>query len=106
MRRSLINKSKKIEDQIKPDYSVNMKNKRASLYTISDAKIHLSELLVQVSKGQEIIIGRAGHPIAKLVQYVSPTPKRTPGLLRGKIIIQDHFDSLSDDINSAFGMDT
>jgi prevent-host-death family protein len=53
---------------------------------IHAAKTNLSSLLEEVEKGEEIVIARAGKPVAKLVPLVEqPKRRRQLGLLRGKI---------------------
>jgi antitoxin (DNA-binding transcriptional repressor) of toxin-antitoxin stability system len=54
--------------------------------------------------GQEVIIGKAGKPVAKLVRYERSEKPRKPGALKGKIKISDDFDELPKDIAKAFGM--
>ena len=50
------------------------------------AKTHLSNLVEAVGKGEEIIIARAGKPVAKLVPIEpAPSGRRPLGLLRGQI---------------------
>ncbi len=71
---------------------------------ISEAKAHLSALIEKVLAGQEVIIGKAGKPVAKLVQYERSDEARYPGALRGKIKIADNFDELPKDIAKAFGI--
>ena len=71
---------------------------------ISEAKAQLSALIEKVKAGQEVIIAKAGSPVAKLVQYKRSEEPRNPGDLRGKIKIADDFDELPDDIAEAFGM--
>jgi prevent-host-death family protein len=71
---------------------------------ISEAKAQLSALIEKVVSGQEVIIGKAGKPVAKLVRYERSDKKRHPGALRGKIKISDDFDELPEDIAEAFGM--
>ncbi len=71
---------------------------------ISEAKAQLSSLIEQVLEGKEVIIGKAGKPVAKLVRYERSDMRRQPGALRGKIKIADDFDELPDDIARAFGM--
>jgi antitoxin (DNA-binding transcriptional repressor) of toxin-antitoxin stability system len=56
--------------------------------------------------GEEIIIGKAGKPVAKLIRYDRRKELRRPGALKGKIKIADDFDELPDDIAKAFGMVT
>ena len=72
--------------------------------TITEAKAHLSSLIEMVLKGEEVIIKRAGKPVAVLNKYESHTVSRKPGGLKGKIEIADDFDALPQDIAEAFGM--
>ena len=71
---------------------------------ISEAKAQLSVLIERVMKGEEVIIGKAGKPVAKIVRYDPGETRRVPGALRGKIKIAEDFDVLPDDIAEAFGM--
>lgn len=71
---------------------------------ISEAKAQLSALVERVMAGQEVIIGKAGKPVAKLVRYEPTERPRKPGALKGKITIADDFDDLPDDVAEAFGM--
>ncbi len=71
---------------------------------ISEAKAQLSALIEKVRSGQEIIIGKAGKPVARLVKYEHTEAKRVPGALKNKIKIADDFDELPEDIADAFGM--
>ncbi len=73
---------------------------------ISEAKAQLSALIEKVRAGQEVIIGKAGKPVAKLVPYERSGKQRRPGALRGKIRIAEDFDELPKDIAEAFGMET
>jgi len=71
---------------------------------ISDAKTHLLALIEKVVAGEEVIIGKAGKPVAKLVRYERSTEPRRPGALKGKIKIEKDFDELPEDIAEAFGV--
>ncbi len=71
---------------------------------VSEAKAQLSALLERVRKGEEVILGKAGRPIAKLVPYDPRSEPRRPGALRGQIRIKPGFDELPPDIAAAFGM--
>ena len=71
---------------------------------ISDAKGQLSALIAEVQKGNEVILAKAGVPVAKLVAYRGPAGPRKPGAMAGKIWIAPDFDSLPDDIADAFGV--
>jgi len=72
---------------------------------ISEAKAQLSALIERVIAGEEVIIGKAGKPVARLVRYERNRQARRPGVLKGKIIIADDFDTLPEDIEKAFGME-
>jgi prevent-host-death family protein len=72
---------------------------------ISDAKAQLSSLIEKVRAGEDVIIGKAGKPVAKLVKYERQELQRRPGALRGKIKIEEDFDELPHDIAKAFGME-
>ncbi len=71
---------------------------------ISEAKAQLSALIERVLDGEEIIIGKAGKPVARLIKFERPTGPRQPGALRGKIRIAEDFDDLPTDVQAAFGM--
>jgi len=73
---------------------------------ITEAKSHFSALIEKVMSGEEIIIGKAGKPVAKIVKYHRREESRRPGALKGKIKIADDFDELPEDIAKAFGMVT
>ena len=69
---------------------------------IHEAKTQLSKLLRRVAAGEEIVIARAGRPVAKLVP-VSAAPKRLFGLDRGVYEVPDDFDApLPDGVLDAF----
>jgi prevent-host-death family protein len=68
---------------------------------VHDAKSNLSELLRRVEQGDEIVIARAGKPVARLVPYVAPAP-REPGRWAGRIVIADDFDDTSDELVALF----
>jgi prevent-host-death family protein len=51
---------------------------------IHEAKTHLSRLLERVAAGEEIVIARAGAPIARLVPWLPIEAARKPGALRGR----------------------
>jgi prevent-host-death family protein len=71
---------------------------------ISEAKAELSALVEAVLNGGEVIIAKAGKPVARLVPYNGATHPRTPGSMKGEIWMSPDFDSLPDDMAEAFGM--
>lgn len=60
---------------------------------IHEAKTHLSQLVEDAARGDDIVIAKAGKPVARLVGIASTRPPRRPGLLKGKIQIADDFDA-------------
>lgn len=70
---------------------------------IHQAKTQLSRLLERVRQGEEVIVAKAGRPIAKLVPFGDTVRRRTPGSARGKISMSDDFDApLPDEVLRAF----
>lgn len=74
----------------------------ARLVNVHDAKTNLSRLLAEVEAGGEVIIGRAGRPIARLTQYEVRDQPRRLGIWRGRVLISADFDTLPPDLQSAF----
>ena len=71
-----------------------------SVVNVHQAKTHLSRLLEAVAAGEEVIIAKAGKPVAKLVPI--ERPKRIPGRLQGLIQWSDaFFDPLPENILDA-----
>ncbi len=48
------------------------------------AKTHLSRLVERAGQGEEIVIARAGKPVARLTAF-DPRPERKPGLVKGRL---------------------
>ncbi len=70
---------------------------------IREAKTNLSKLLAQVANGEEVIISKAGKPIAKLVSITEKPKNRFPGSAKGKVVIENDFDALlPDDVLKTF----
>ncbi len=59
--------------------------------TIHTAKTTLSQLLARVEAGEEIVLARGKHPIAKLVPFQPPQKKRRFGALRGVVSVGREF---------------
>ncbi len=63
------------------------------------AKTQLSGLVDAAAAGEEVIIARAGKPVARLVPITDATQPRRPGALAGRIDVPDGFDDpLPDEI--------
>ena len=58
---------------------------------VHEAKTHFSRLLERVSGGEEIVIAKAGKPVARLVQYGGKPAKRIPGTAKGQVVIKSQF---------------
>jgi len=72
------------------------------LVNIHEAKTHLSRLLARVAGGEEIVIGKAGKPVAKLVPYTEASGPRSPGAWKGRVEITPDFDELPVEVAVAF----
>ena len=70
---------------------------------VHEAKTQLSRLLEAVEAGDEVLIARAGRPVARLVGLVPAAAARPLGLLQGKFSVPDDFDApLPDDVAALF----
>ena len=72
-------------------------------FNIHEAKTHLSRLLERVASGEEIIIAKAGKPIARLVGFAPKRGTRRGGQWRGLVNIREDFDApLPQAVDAAF----
>jgi prevent-host-death family protein len=70
---------------------------------VHEAKTHFSKLLARVEKGQEVLISRAGKPVARLVPHLVAPAAPVFGADRGKVVVPDDFDApLPDGVLDAF----
>ncbi len=70
---------------------------------IHEAKTHLSRLLEKVSQGEEVVIARAGKPVARLVAVTEQPARRTPGSAKDTLWVSDDFDDpLPEEIQKYF----
>jgi prevent-host-death family protein len=70
---------------------------------IYEAKAHLSRLVDEAGQGADIVIARAGKPIARLCRIQPKAKKRKLGVLDGRFNIPDDFNaSLPDEVLAAF----
>ena len=58
---------------------------------IYEAKTQLSKLLEMVEHGEDVVIARAGRPVARLVRPEPVGTRRTLGVLDGRIRVPDDF---------------
>jgi len=75
------------------------------MVNVHEAKTQLSRLLERVEAGEEVIIARAGKPVARLVALAQERPRRVPGRLKGRIHISDSaFDPMADEELAEWGL--
>lgn len=65
-----------------------------TIYNVHDAKTHFSKLLDMVINGEEVVIAKAGKPVARILPFiVEDFSPRIPGIDKGKLIIMPDFDA-------------
>lgn len=67
--------------------------RRVREVNVHEAKTHLSRLLADVERGGEVVIARAGKPIARLVRFERTGADRELGLDRGTVRMSADFDA-------------
>ncbi len=72
--------------------------------TVTQAKATLSQLLVAVEAGEDVVIGRAGKPVARLVPYTPAPKKRQLGTLKGQGWMAADFDEWPEEEARALGI--
>lgn len=66
--------------------------KNTIIVGMHEAKSQLSRLVREVQDGAEVIVTNAGRPVARLVEYDKPAPRRKPGFWKGQVVIHEGFD--------------
>ena len=82
-----------------------MASRRSTARTVNihEAKTRLSQLIERVEAGEEIVIARAGRPVARLCPLKAHLVPRRLGRLNGRFRIPDDFnDPLPDDVLNGF----
>lgn len=70
---------------------------------ISEAKTHLSRLVEEVQSGEEIVIAKAGKPMAVLKAFrADDTPRALGGSWEGRVEVAEDFDELPPELLRAF----
>jgi prevent-host-death family protein len=64
-----------------------------STVNLYDAKTQLSKLVDQAASGEDVIIARAGKPVARLTQLEPAAPAVRFGVLKGKVRVAADFDA-------------
>jgi prevent-host-death family protein len=80
-----------------------MSSEAAAQFNMHDAKTNLSRIIERVEHGEEIIISRAGHPVAKVVPLTRRVERTGRGSLRGKLVTTEDWDS--DEVNEVIAGD-
>jgi prevent-host-death family protein len=69
---------------------------------IHEAKTHLSRIIDEVASGTEVIIAKAGKPMARLSPIAAKPRRKRLGLLKGKIKVPNDFNVTPDDVIAYF----
>jgi prevent-host-death family protein len=69
---------------------------------IYEAKTRFSRLVERVEAGEEIVIARAGRPVARLVPFRARRSPRVPGAWKGQVRLASDFDATDGDLIEAF----
>ena len=65
-----------------------------AVFNVHEAKTHFSQLLERVLNGEEVVIAKAGKPVARLLPFVSEdAAPRIPGIDKGRVILLPDFDA-------------
>lgn len=67
-----------------------------------EAKTRLSGLVEEVLAGGEVVIARAGKPVARLVPFDRPKEPRRPGRWKGKLWVAEDFDRTPEEVIAGF----
>ena len=60
---------------------------------VHEAKTHFSKLLQRVAEGEEVVITKAGRPVARLVPLEAPAEPRPLGMDAGRFVVPDDFNA-------------
>jgi prevent-host-death family protein len=85
---------------------MSMAAEGAEQFNIHEAKTQLSRIIERVEKGEEVVISRAGVPVAKVVPMPTRANRRGRGSLAGEIELADDWDSpeVNAEIAGDFGL--
>jgi len=73
-----------------------------TIVNMHEAKSQLSSLVEKALAGEEVIIGKAGKPLVKLIPIIKNESPRVPGRFKGQIRIADDFDAVDEALISSF----
>lgn len=58
-------------------------------FNVHEAKTRFSAILALVSSGEDVIVAKAGRPVAVISPYKQPDTERKPGLFEGQVKVHD-----------------
>ena len=73
-----------------------------TVVNMHEAKTHLSRLVERAAQGEDVVIAKAGRPVARLVPYDESSEPRKPGAWKGRVWIAPDFDELPPELLAAF----
>lgn len=71
---------------------------------VTEAKAKFSAVMERVSQGEEIIVTRMGHPVARITRYETKAASRRLGRFEGRIHLAENFDDWPEDIARQLGV--
>ncbi|GIJ27217.1 antitoxin [Micromonospora qiuiae] len=80
-----------------------MGSEAAAQFNIHEAKTNLSRIIERVEQGEEVVISRAGQPVAKVIPLVRRVNRTARGSLRGKLVLAEDWDA--PEVNEAIADD-
>jgi prevent-host-death family protein len=83
-----------------------MSTQPATQFNIHEAKTHLSRIIERVERGEEIVISRAGIPVAKVIPLHTRVRRTGRGSLADRLILADDWDSaeVNEALSREFGV--
>jgi prevent-host-death family protein len=75
-----------------------------TILNLTEAKAKFSEVVGRVSQGEEIIVTRMGHPVARITRYEPAATSHRIGLFQGRIRLAEDFDDWPEDFAGHLGL--
>ncbi|MBT9587033.1 type II toxin-antitoxin system prevent-host-death family antitoxin [bacterium] len=73
------------------------------IFNVHEAKTHFSSILALVATGEEVLVAKAGTPVAVISAYRKPAADRKAGLFKGQIDVKESFfEPMEEDFVSFF----
>ena len=74
------------------------------IYSVTDAKAKLSQVVESVLQGEEVIVTKMGKPSVKISAYESNKDNQRLGLMKGQATIPDDFDDWDEEEAKILGI--